>query len=169
MQEKSYSYDRTVHIRLRNCSNLHEDDIEDIISECIRLSNASECTRAMHYFEPHGLSSSSVLSESHLNIHISPEPNQRYVQLDISTCGEYTTPIKIVAYALDEFNPEDANIKYHYLGFDYKKELFPQNLEDFLEQVQQEQIIEKYYIADLRALPAHKQLKDEYRILLKRK
>ncbi|MCX6710122.1 MAG: S-adenosylmethionine decarboxylase [Candidatus Woesearchaeota archaeon] len=169
MSEISYSYDRTLHFRLKGCSNLHQDDIEKIISECILLANATECKTFVHYFEPHGLSSASILSESHINFHITPEEGQRYVQMDISTCGTKPNPIMTVEYMLSEFNPDRARISYEFLGFDSGNILFPDSLEEFLSQAITEKTKEKYEIVKSYAFPELSRFKDQYRMELKRK
>ncbi|MEM0230666.1 MAG: S-adenosylmethionine decarboxylase [Candidatus Woesearchaeota archaeon] len=134
-EQKSYSYDRTVHLRMSGCRNLYEDSLEDIINACVFLSNADERERIIHKFSPQGVSSSSILSESHLNFHISPEEHERYAQIDISTCGRHTTPTKIVRFLMASFIPREAKLKYEYLGFDYIEDIFPKNENDFLDEM----------------------------------
>jgi len=114
---------------------MNEDNIEKIIEQCVILSKTDEKSRGVYYFEPQGASTSSILSESHLNFHISPEESERYVQADISTCGQYTLPLRIVNFLLGAYLPERARLKYEYLGFKHIKGIFPDDEVSFIEQV----------------------------------
>jgi S-adenosylmethionine decarboxylase len=64
------------------------DDVETIRSSMLRAARvigANILGDMFHSFEPHGVSGSVVISESHLSIHTWPENG--YVAVDIYTCG----------------------------------------------------------------------------------
>jgi S-adenosylmethionine/arginine decarboxylase-like enzyme len=169
MEETSYSYDRTLHLRMKECSSLHESDIEKIISECIKISDASECKTFVHYFEPHGLSSSSILSESHINFHITPEEGQRYVQMDLSTCGMRPNPVKTVNYMLNEFSPKYAKMIYEFRGFESSAGLFPKNIGEFITEMLSDENLRIYKITDGLVVSDGEGNIDEYRLELRRR
>ena len=60
--------------------------VERILLEAVKLSNATIIQPVFHQFSPHGVSGVVVIAESHFSIHTWPE--YRYCALDIFTCGE---------------------------------------------------------------------------------
>lgn len=57
---------------------------EHMVEAAIRCG-ATVMSETFHHFEPHGVSGTVVISESHLSIHTWPESG--YVAVDIYTCG----------------------------------------------------------------------------------
>ncbi len=75
--------------------------IESILLEATRKSNASIISHNFHKFSPHGVSGTVVIAESHVAIHTWPEYG--YAAVDIFTCGETIDPWIIQEHIKDCF------------------------------------------------------------------
>ncbi len=76
-------------VELYGCSFERTNDlvqVEEILIEAVRLSNATIVKPVFHHFSPHGVSGVVVIAESHFTIHTWPEYG--YCALDIFTCGD---------------------------------------------------------------------------------
>lgn len=94
---------------------LEEDlfDSESFYKESIYAS-ASEAKATIlgytsHKFKPHGVTSLLLLAESHISIHSWYE--ERYLSIDIYTCGDSALPHKAVEYLKEVFKPETCIVK----------------------------------------------------------
>jgi S-adenosylmethionine decarboxylase len=61
------------------------DQIRAMMIEAATQCRATVMSDAFHRFDPHGVSGTVVISESHLSVHTWPESG--YVAVDIYTCG----------------------------------------------------------------------------------
>mmetsp|Transcript_27952 Transcript_27952/g.32076 ORF Transcript_27952/g.32076 Transcript_27952/m.32076 type:complete len:143 (+) Transcript_27952:57-485(+) len=88
---------------IANAKNVQRNDInkEDInaIAEIIRRNGATILSVDSHFFEPHGLSLTYILSESHVAIHTWPE--YACLTIDAFTCGHIANPTNIVTEIID--------------------------------------------------------------------
>ncbi len=75
--------------------------IESILLEATRRSQASIISHNFHKFSPHGVSGTVVIAESHVAIHTWPEYG--YAAVDIFTCGETIDPWIIQEYIKESF------------------------------------------------------------------
>ena len=72
-----------------NCDRDILDDVDALREAMLATTTAVGGTRladAFHKFQPHGVSGTVVIAESHLSIHTWPEHG--YAAVDIFTCGE---------------------------------------------------------------------------------
>ena len=79
---------RHVIIELYGCDHALLDDLDRVRAAMLEATGAIGATvlsDAFHRFEPHGLSGTVVIAESHLSIHTWPESG--YAAIDIFTCG----------------------------------------------------------------------------------
>ncbi len=82
--------------------------VEAILVQAAEKANVQVWTISFHRFQPHGVSGVVVISESHLSVHTWPE--ERYVALDIYTCGNSALPDDAVEYALKEFEAKTVHV-----------------------------------------------------------
>lgn len=75
--------------------------IESILLEATRRSQASIISHNFHKFSPHGVSGTVVIAESHVAIHTWPEYG--YAAVDIFTCGETIDPWIIQEFIKESF------------------------------------------------------------------
>ena len=76
-------------VDLYNCDREILDDIDTLRTAMLETTANVGGTRladAFHKFEPHGVSGTVVIAESHLSIHTWPEHG--YAAVDIFTCGD---------------------------------------------------------------------------------
>lgn len=76
-------------VDLYNCDRDILDDVDTLRAAMLETTANVGGTRladAFHKFEPHGVSGTVVIAESHLSIHTWPEHG--YAAVDIFTCGE---------------------------------------------------------------------------------
>lgn len=92
------------------------DTFDTLVEIAITTNNMHIEKKEVHFFNgPVGaFTSFYLLSESHLAIHTWPE--NRYISLDIFTCGECNT-LKIVEEIIDLLKPESYKIKQLKRGF----------------------------------------------------
>ena len=80
------------------------DDVQPVLLESARISEATILNHSFHQFEPVGVSGVILIAESHFSIHTWPE--ERYVSFDILTCGEML-PEKGIDYLAEQFGAEE--------------------------------------------------------------
>jgi S-adenosylmethionine decarboxylase len=76
-------------LELYDCDRQHLDSIEVVraaLREVTALSGATIVGESYHRFEPHGVSASLLVAESHVSLHTWPEAG--YAAADFFTCGE---------------------------------------------------------------------------------
>jgi len=73
------------------------DDVQKIMENAARESNAQILKVVFHRFQPQGVSGVVVLAESHISIHTWPEAG--YAAVDFYTCGDHTDPWIACEYA----------------------------------------------------------------------
>ena len=81
--------------------------IESILLEATRRSQASIISHNFHKFSPHGVSGTVVIAESHVAIHTWPEYG--YAAVDIFTCGETIDPWIIQEYIKECFESQNVS------------------------------------------------------------
>ncbi len=64
--------------------------IEEIMTKAAVLAGATVVEKVFHMFNPHGVSGTVVIAESHLAIHTWPEYG--YASVDLFTCGTTVDP-----------------------------------------------------------------------------
>ena len=74
----------------------YTDSIIKILDEIINKFNLNVVNKAIHQFEPFGVTGVYVLSESHLSIHTFVE--ERKVAMDLYTCRTFNEPVKIINF-----------------------------------------------------------------------
>lgn len=81
--------------------------IESILLEATRRSQASIISHNFHKFSPHGVSGTVVIAESHVAIHTWPEYG--YAAVDIFTCGETIDPWIIQEHIKERFESKNVS------------------------------------------------------------
>lgn len=81
--------------------------IESILLEATRKSQASIISHNFHKFSPHGVSGTVVIAESHVAIHTWPEYG--YAAVDIFTCGETIDPWIIQEHIKERFESKNVS------------------------------------------------------------
>ncbi len=64
--------------------------IDEIMTKAAVLAGATVVQKVFHMFNPHGVSGTVVIAESHLAIHTWPEYG--YAAVDLFTCGDAVDP-----------------------------------------------------------------------------
>jgi len=80
-----------------------------ILDKIINEFNLNVVNKAIHQFEPFGVTGVYVLSESHLSIHTFVE--ERKAAMDLYTCRTFNESEKIINFIKKLFN-NDCNITY---------------------------------------------------------
>ena len=94
---------------LYECETEHLDDLPWVRETLVNAALAAGATivqTVFHQFSPWGISGVVVIAESHLAIHIWPE--NRYVAVDVFTCGENVRMDVASAYLEREFRARHA-------------------------------------------------------------
>lgn len=86
------------------------DKIENTMLTSLSGSGATYVNHSFHKFSPQGVSGVIVIAESHLSIHTWPE--SEYAALDIFTCGDKDTAVRILNKLVENFNPTKSKINY---------------------------------------------------------
>lgn len=86
--------------------DLYIDTIERIVRKAAFAANATVLSVHTHTFDPCGMSSVAILSESHLSVHTWPE--RGFVAADIFTCGCHTDPAKAFESLKESFNAQKS-------------------------------------------------------------
>lgn len=81
----------------------NKDRLDEILTECVKLSGATIEGKLFKQFEPNGISAVFLLSESHISIH--SWPSQGYASIDMYTCGQKCDPSNILDLIERTFNP----------------------------------------------------------------
>jgi S-adenosylmethionine decarboxylase len=97
---------------LFNCQNvlLLEDEnyTKKLLHDAAKASGATPLVFSFYKFEPHGVTATLILSESHISIH--SYPDHATVFVDVFTCGEHTTPQYGVRHILDTLGSKTNNV-----------------------------------------------------------
>lgn len=90
---------------LIDCSqNLNnKEGLETMLRKAALQANASVLSITTHQFEPVGISGIVVLKESHISVHTWPE--NKYVSVDIYTCGKNVKPERALRVLQHFFKP----------------------------------------------------------------
>ena len=91
-------------IEMLDCDHDLLDDVQfvtDAMEEGARRAHATIVTSNFHRFNPHGVSGTVVIAESHLAIHTWPEYG--YAAIDVFTCGEECDPYLAFEYIAEQF------------------------------------------------------------------
>ncbi|MEA3470928.1 MAG: adenosylmethionine decarboxylase, partial [Thermodesulfobacteriota bacterium] len=94
-----------------NCSKdilNNVDEIERILRESIQASDIELISLSSHRYEPIGVTSIAVVSESHVAIHTYPEA--RHASIDIYTCSRGQASATILDYLKDKLEPVTTRI-----------------------------------------------------------
>lgn len=94
-----------------NCSKDILDNvtaIEEILQESIARSDVSLISLNSHSYDPIGVTSIAVISESHVAIHTYPEA--RHASIDIFTCSRGTASLRILDYLKEKLDPVTTRI-----------------------------------------------------------
>jgi len=83
-------------------------EVERILTESAKLSNATIVQPVFHQFSPHGVSGVVVIAESHFSIHTWPEYG--YCALDIFTCGDLIDSDVSLKHLKREFQAENMSV-----------------------------------------------------------
>jgi spermidine synthase len=83
-------------------------DIENILRQSIEASNTELISLSSHRFDPIGVTSIAVVSESHVAIHTYPEA--RHASIDIYTCSRGPASATILNYLKDKLEPFTTRI-----------------------------------------------------------
>lgn len=86
------------------------DKIENTMLTSLSGSGSTYVNHSFHKFSPQGVSGVIVIAESHLSIHTWPESD--YAALDIFTCGDKDTAVRILNKLVENFNPSKLKINY---------------------------------------------------------
>lgn len=90
----------------------YTNSIIEILDKIVIEFNLSVVNKAIHQFEPFGVTGVYVLSESHLSIHTFVE--EKKVALDLYTCRSFKDTKKIINFIKNLFN----NCKYSFQVID---------------------------------------------------
>ena len=88
--------------------------LETALKKGIEKSGASLCSMQTKVFEPYGVTSLALLSESHASIHTYPDFGSLF--FDAFTCGETCDPKKIAESLIEILKPESHDLKVVYRG-----------------------------------------------------
>lgn len=86
----------------------YESTIVPFLDDIAQIFSLNVVNKAMHQFEPFGVTGVYILSESHLSVHTFVE--ERKVAMDLYTCSKFTRVSELIAYLKDCFN--GSNVKY---------------------------------------------------------
>jgi len=81
------------------------EKIEEILRDAVNDTGATVIKQISHKFNPPGITSLAILSESHIAIHT--WPIEGYVAVDIFTCGTVADPQMATKRLLEGFGPKD--------------------------------------------------------------
>lgn len=98
-------------VELYECNYERINDVvqvERIVTEAVKLSNATIVQPVFHQFSPHGVSGVVVIAESHFSIHTWPEYG--YCALDIFTCGDQIDSDASLEFLKREFRAKNMSV-----------------------------------------------------------
>ena len=97
---------------LFNCQNVlsleDENYTRRLLYEAAYASGATPLVFSFYKFEPHGVTSALILSESHISIH--SYTDHATVFVDVFTCCEHTTTQHGVRHILDQLGSKTNNV-----------------------------------------------------------
>ena len=82
--------------------------VEKILVEAVKLSNATIVQPVFHQFSPHGISGVVVIAESHFSIHTWPEYG--YCAVDLFTCGEQLDTDRSLQFLKEHFQADSMSV-----------------------------------------------------------
>lgn len=85
------------------------DEIKNILTQSANVAECAALEFAAHQFEPQGITAFVILEESHLSIHTWPE--EKYMAIDIFTCGDKAKPKKALNYLKKQFQPTRVDLQ----------------------------------------------------------
>lgn len=88
--------------------------LEKTLKEGVVLSGATLCSLQTKVFEPYGVTSLALLSESHASLHTYPDFGSLF--FDAFTCGTRCQPQKIADHLIEVLKPTSHNLKVVYRG-----------------------------------------------------
>jgi len=83
--------------------------LESVLKEGIKLSGATLCSLQTKVFDPSGITSLALLSESHASFHTYPDYNALF--FDAFTCGTDCQPQKIADHMIEILKPKRHTLK----------------------------------------------------------
>jgi len=121
MPEKGYQ----IYAELYDCDSKlsRVDDVREIFLDGIRSSGLIIIKEIFQQFDPHGVTITLILSESHAVIHTWPE--HKHASIDIFTCvkGGQEKAVKAIEILKESFKAKEAEIQVNRRGFLYDEEL----------------------------------------------
>lgn len=75
----------------------------------IKRGQLTEVDRVTKWFDPQGVTMIGVLAESHISFHTYPE--ERYIAVDIYSCGQRGRPEEAIDVLMEHFAPESFDIR----------------------------------------------------------
>jgi S-adenosylmethionine decarboxylase len=85
------------------------DNIITILNNIVNKFNLNVVGKAIHQFEPFGVTGVYILSESHLSIHTFVE--EKKISMDLYTCNIFNRDLELIEYIKTLFNPCKCNYK----------------------------------------------------------
>lgn len=85
------------------------DSIINILDKIVNKFNLNVVNKAIHQFEPYGVTGVYVLSESHLSIHTFVE--EKKVSMDLYTCNIFNRDLELIEYIKKIFSSCNCNYK----------------------------------------------------------
>ncbi|MFQ6068932.1 MAG: adenosylmethionine decarboxylase [Candidatus Aminicenantales bacterium] len=98
------------------------EKVQEILVKAAVVAGAQVWSISFSKFPPQGVSGVVVISESHISTHTWPE--EKYVALDIYTCGEDIDPEKAVIFAVEGFQASTSHITEITRGIDEGDKVF---------------------------------------------
>jgi S-adenosylmethionine decarboxylase len=86
----------------------------EVFLEAAREAKATVIGELFHQFEPEGVSGVLLIAESHVSVHTWPE--DRFVSVDIFTCGEEMDPDVAVEVLTRGFRAGQVDVRVHLRG-----------------------------------------------------
>lgn len=99
-------------VDLYDCSSEALDDLEGVrraMIEAAEEMDATVVTDEFHRFEPHGISGTVVISESHLTIHSWPE--HAFAAIDVFSCADHVDTDCAIEVVEGAFSPERIEVE----------------------------------------------------------
>lgn len=90
------------------------DVIMALCEKAIACSGMNVVAATYKRFEPHGLTATWILSESHFTLHTYPEHS--YISVDCYTCGGEGDPVAAINWLLDSLGSHQANVQVYLRG-----------------------------------------------------
>lgn len=81
---------------------------KEVAEIAVRKSGSNAIKSTEHGFEPHGYTLLMVLENSSLSLHTWPE--EKFISVEIFTCGVDCVPLKGLEYLIDLFKPRETKI-----------------------------------------------------------